>query len=228
MDEWMNLIIRQPSCIKTCYELFSSHIWNNSSENWDDCAYYWLIDFVQSSPGLPPFQMIKPSWHIKPGPPEMRRWLFSGSSACQADRKKWKAKSLPSPLSLLLKPVREMTGIKQNPLFLTICWDSMRCVICKRGDECGKHRDAFGKVGEQRITSDNQGYSADCCLFHLLMNCEQFFQMTDIIEIFLQSESKEGNNGAVVFHKCGEGCILLLLSLFPVADKSFSAFELAF
>ena len=54
-----------------------------------------------------------------------------------------------------------MTGIKQNPLFLTICWDSMRCVICKRGgDEFGKHRDAFRKVGGQHITSDNQGYFA--------------------------------------------------------------------
>lgn len=67
----------------------------------------------------------------------------------------------------------------------------------------------------------------DCCLFHLVMNCEHFFQMTGIIEMFLQSESKEGNNGVVVFHKFGEGCILLLLSLFPVADKSFSAIELA-
>ena len=67
----------------------------------------------------------------------------------------------------------------------------------------------------------------DCCLFHLVMNCEHFFQMTGIIEMFLQSESKEGNNGVVVFHRFGEGCILLLLSLFPVADKSFSAIELA-
>ena len=53
----------------------------------------------------------------------------------------------------------------------------------------------------------------DCCLFHLVMSCEHFFQMTDIIEIFLQSESKEGNNGVAVFHKFGEGCILLLLSV---------------
>lgn len=61
-----------------------------------------------------------------------------------------------------------------------------------------------------------------------VMKCEHFFQMTGIIEMFLQWESKEGNNGVVVFHSFGKGCILLFLSLFPAADKNFSAFELAF
>lgn len=60
------------------------------------------------------------------------------------------------------------------------------------------------------------------------MNCEYFFPMTGIIETFLQQESKEGNNGVLVFHNFGKGCILLFLSQFPVADKSFSAFELVF
>lgn len=38
---------------------------------------------------------------------------------------------------------------------------------------------------------------------------------------------KEGNNGVAAFHNVGKGCILFL-SLFPVADKSFSVFQLAF
>lgn len=44
-----------------------------------------------------------------------------------------KSKDFSSTLSLLLKPVKEMSVITQNLLFLTPYWGSVRSFSCKFG-----------------------------------------------------------------------------------------------
>lgn len=128
MNEWMdasmNLIVRQKSCDKTSVMSFSVHICKTHSwEPWDDCAqlFIYLCAVWSVSCPLPGDWVFLTQWSQGLGDGGWWRARGLCLEFCLPNRpEKVKAKNSSPTLSLLLKPVKEMTDIKQNLLFLTL------------------------------------------------------------------------------------------------------------